>query len=435
MPKIRWTMILLCFFALAVSYIDRVNLAIAAPYIKRDLAISDTSMGLMLGAFFWTYALLQIPAGWLLDRIGARAGLALAVGWWSFFTILTGAMRSVSTLFGCRLFLGVGEAAVYPGGAKVIYAWFPKAERGMASGIFDAGPRAGTAIALPIVTSAIGIWGWEASFYVTGLIGFVWLACWIAIYKEPEDHHSVDPHQLTLLQEARGRPISENPQTIEPWYTLLRHRTIWGMMIGFFCFNFVNYFFLTWFPTYLVMAKGFSLGQLGTLGALPALMSIPGSLLGGWSSDQLFKRGVSLTASRKICLVAGLLVSSFITLAVLVDGIYVALLLFSIANAGLAFTAANIWTLPADVAPSPDRVATIGGLQNFASNLAGVVTTAFTGLMLSISGGSFAVPLTVAGAVSILGALAYLIIVGTLEPLYSKTQSEPPNGLSRPSPI
>ena len=135
MPKARWAMIALCFLAVAISYIDRINLAIAAPYIKNELGISDANMGLVLGAFFWSYALMQIPSGWILDRIGARAGLAIAVGWWSAFTMATGLARTLAVMFGCRLALGAGEAGAFPGSVKVVHSWFPQSERGIASGI------------------------------------------------------------------------------------------------------------------------------------------------------------------------------------------------------------------------------------------------------------------------------------------------------------
>ena len=189
------------------------------------------------------------------------------------------------------------------------------------------------------------------------------------------------------------------------------------MMIGFFCLNFVIYFFITWFPTYLVKARGFSLAQLGTLGLLPGLVAIPSGWLGGFVSDSLYRHGWSLTAARKTCLVGGMLTSSVITLSAFAPNVYVALLCFAIAYGSLAFTAASIWSLPGDVAPTPAHVASIGGIQNFASNLAGIVTTTFTGVMLTITSGSFVVPLTVAGGFCLLGAAIYLFMVGEIAPL------------------
>ena len=424
-PRIRWLMIVFCFFAIAINYIDRINLAIAAPHIKADLGLDDTSMGLVLGAFFWTYALMQIPAGRLIDRLGARAGLALAVGWWSLFTVFTSFGKGFTSLFAARLALGIGEAGGNPGCVKVVYSWFAKKQRATASGIFDAGPRAGSALALPLVAWLISTWDWETSFVVTGALGLVWVAIWLVFYREPEDMKGLDEIERQNLLEDRAAPVIEGNAKVDLW-SLFRHRNVWGMMIGFFCMNFATYFFVTWFPTYLTVAHGFSLKELGTLGAIPALMGIPGSLLGGVTSDALYRKGFSLTTARKTCLVLGMLLSSVIAFAAFTDSIAVILTLFSITYAGLAFTAANIWTLPADVAPASNYVATLGGIQNFAGNLAGIVTASFTGLMLSLSHGSFVVPLLVAGGICVLGALTFLFVLGKLEPLPITTTRKNP---------
>jgi ACS family D-galactonate transporter-like MFS transporter len=189
------------------------------------------------------------------------------------------------------------------------------------------------------------------------------------------------------------------------------------MMIGFFCLNFVIYFFTTWFPAYLTEARGFSLEKLGTLGLLPGAAAMPAGWLGGYLSDSLFRRGWSLTTARKTCLVGGLLTSSVVALAAIVPGDMAAIAFLSLSYAGLAFAGANIWTLPGDVAPTQAHVASIGGIQNFASNIAGIALTTFTGVMVSLTKGSFFIPLAVAGIISILGALSYLFIVGDIAPL------------------
>jgi ACS family D-galactonate transporter-like MFS transporter len=428
MPPARWTMIILCCLANTINYIDRANLAVAAPAMQHELAIDAAMMGLILSGFFWTYSVMQLPFGWFADRVGARISLALAVVWWSVFTALTAVARSVATLMGCRLLLGVGEAGAYPSCAKVAANWFPRSERALASSIFDSGSRIGSALSLPLVAWLIGSFGWRTSFVATGLLGIVWAVAWVMIYRDPEQHRSVTPEQLQRLQAERGTVKAAGGPRIA-WVSLFRYRTIWGMMIGFFCLNFVIYFFITWFPTYLVKARGFSLGQLGTLGVLPALVAIPGGWLGGFTSDALYRRGWSLTAARKTCLVGGMLMSSAITLSALAPNVYVALLFFAVSYASLAFTAASIWSLPGDVAPSPAHVASIGGIQNFASNLAGIVTTTFTGVMLTITRGSFVVPLTVAGGFCLLGAAVYLFVVGKIEPLPPLSgNATPPRG-------
>ncbi|MBR8299497.1 MFS transporter [Burkholderia dolosa] len=419
MPRIRWTMILMCFLANVINFIDRANLAIAAPSIRADLGLDAVGMGLVLSAFFWTYAFLQLPAGWFIDKVGVRVSLALAVGWWSAFTVATGAARGLAQLVGVRLMLGVGEAAAIPSFAKVAFNWFPRSERGLASSIFDSGSRVGSALSLPLVAWLISIVGWRGSFVVTGGIGIVWALAWWFIYRDPERYRAIAPDAVDALLAQRGAPAvadaTDGPKV--SWLDLFRYRTVWGMMIGLFCLNFAIYFFITWFPSYLLQSRGFSLASLGTWGMLPALLAIPGGWLGGYMSDSLFRRGWSATAARKTCLVVGMLLSSSIALSAFVDDVRVCVALFALAYASLSFAGANVWTLVGEVAPTPAHVASLGGIQNFAGNLAGIFITTFTGVMLAITKGSFVVPLAVAGALCVVGALSYLFVVGKIEPL------------------
>jgi MFS family permease len=415
MPRIRWLMVALCCVANMINYIDRANLAVAAPILQREFHFSPVLIGLLLSGFFWTYSVMQLPFGWIADRIGARLSLTIAVLWWSTFTAVTALARGFAGLFGCRLLLGVGEAGAYPSFAKVGVSWFPKSERAITAGIFDSGSRAGAAMALPLCAWLVGTYGWRISFVVTGALGVAWVVVWLLVYREPQDHPAVSAGELAALRAAQDKP-APRAESIR-WLALFRYRTIWGLMIGFFSLNFVIYFFITWFPTYLMQARGFSLNQMGTLGFLPAAISVPCEWLGGWTSDTLHRRGWSLTAARKTCLVGGMLLSSVITLSAFVSSAYLALALFALAYSALTFTAANIWSLPSDVAPTPRHVASISGIQNCAANLAGIVTTTFTGVMLMITKGSFLIPLSVAGGFCVLGALVYLFLVGKIEPL------------------
>ncbi|HEY0790134.1 MAG TPA: MFS transporter [Chthoniobacterales bacterium] len=413
----RWTMIFLCFLANAINFIDRANLAIAAPTIRTDLKLDAAVMGVVLSAFFWTYAGLQMPAGWFIDKVGVRVSLALAVGWWSLFTMSTGLARGIGQLMGARFLLGAGEAAAIPSFAKVAFNWFPRKERGLACSIFDSGSRVGSALSLPLVAWLIVTLGWRGSFVVTGLIGLIWALVWWFIYRDPEHYRSIAPEAVDALLAERGTPLNTNPETRVSWLDLFRYRTVWGMMIGLFCLNFTIYFYITWFPSYLLQARGFSLASLGTLGMLPALLAIPAGWLGGFTSDSLMRRGWGATAARKTCLVSGMLASSSISLSAFVESTGACLALLSLAYAGLSFAGANVWTLPGEVAPAPKYVASLGGIQNFAGNLAGIVTSTFTGVMLTVTKGSFVVPLAVAGGLCVVGSLAYLFVVGKIEPL------------------
>ncbi|OTP66867.1 MFS transporter [Caballeronia sordidicola] len=422
MRKMRWMVVFLCFLAIAINYIDRANLAVAAPQIEKALNIGPAQMGLVLSGFFWTYAFMQMPFGWFVDKIGGRIALPLAVGWWSVFTALTAAATSVAGMFGCRLMLGVGEAGAYPACVKLVAQWFKPAQRAFATSIFDSGSRVGAALSIPVVALIISSFGWEASFIATGALGIVWVLGWFVLYRNPS--------RGDLTGEEGAEPVVQPKATRKKitWLSLFRHRTLWGMMLGFFCLNFVIYFFITWFPSYLVQTRGFSLKSLGTLGMIPALISIPGGWLGGIVSDGLYKRGWSLTKARKTCMVGGMLLSSVITVSAFTTSTALMLASFGIAYGSLAFAAASIWSLPGDVAPTPDHVASIGGIQNFASNLAGIVITTFTGFMVQLTKGSFTVPLVVAGGFCVLGAFSYLVIVGKVEPLH--LPDDPPQDLA-----
>jgi ACS family D-galactonate transporter-like MFS transporter len=419
MPKIRWLIIWMCFLANAISYIDRANLAIAAPAVRAELGIDAAQMGLVLSAFFWTYAVMQLPAGWFIDKVGVRISLAFAVAWWSLFTIATGAARGVTQFIAARLMLGVGEAASLPSFTKTAFNWFPRSERGLACSIFNSGSTAGSALSLPLVAALIAAVGWRGAFVVTGVLGVVWALAWWFIYRDPEQYRAIAPAQVDALLAQRG--VAPPPAGVVTakisWLDLFRYRSIWGLMIGLFCLNFAIYFFITWFPSYLLQARGFSLASLGTWGALPAVMAIVGNWLGGYVSDRLIKLGWSHTKARKTCLVGGMVMASCIGFSAFAESNWLCLALFTLAYASLSFTGANVWTVASEIAPTPGHVASIGGIQNFAGNLAGIMITTFTGVMLVLTKGSFLIPLMVAGGLCMVGALSYLFLVGKVEPL------------------
>jgi len=415
MPRIRWLIIWTCFLANAISYIDRANLAIATPGIRAELGIDAATMGWVLSTFFWTYAVMQLPAGWFIDKVGLRVSLAFAVIWWSLFTAATGAARGVWQFVGARLMLGIGEAASLPSFTKTAFNWFPRRERAIACSIFNSGSTAGSALSLPLVTALILAVGWRGAFVLTGAIGIVWALAWWFIYRDPERYRAIAPLEVDALLAERAAPTATTVKI--SWCDLFRYRTIWGLMIGLFCLNFAIYFYITWFPSYLLQSRGFSLHGLGTWGALPAVMAVVGNWIGGYVSDRLLKLGWSPTAARKTCLVTGMALASSIGLSAFVESNWTCLALLTLAYASLSFTGANVWTVASEIAPTPGHVASIGGIQNFAGNLAGIMISAFTGQVLALTRGSFLIPLATAGGLCLVGALSYLFIVGKVEPL------------------
>ncbi|MEO3868792.1 MFS transporter [Nonomuraea sp. B12E4] len=418
--RVRWTMIWLAFGSITINYLDRANLGVALPYMTEDLDLSNTATGLLLGAFFWTYAAFLPGAGWLVDRFGPRRMMAFALGAWSIATMLVGAATGFVVLLLVRLLLGAVESPAYPSSSQVVARWFPTRERGMAASIFDSGGRAGTAFALPITTAVVAVLGWRGSFVAAGVVGLIYCAIWLRFYRDPDEHAKVTPGERDYIRAGGGMEAGEQ-MTPMPWARLFRYRTVWGMVLGFFCLSFVLYFFITWFPSYLVDARGFDLLTLGFFGMIPALLAIPAQWLGGWVQARLISQGRSVTYARKFPLVLGLVLSSVIVLAGIVEEAWLALALLALSQSALCFAASSLWALPVDVAPTTANVGSLAGIQGFASNLAGFVSPLVVGVLLDAFGGSYFVPLAVAGGVSLLGALVYGLVIRRIVPLGSDT--------------
>ncbi|WP_369201788.1 MFS transporter [Streptomyces sp. PU-14G] len=412
--RTRWGMIWLAFGAVTINYLDRANLGVALPHITKDLGLSNSVSGILLGAFFWTYAAFLPPSGWLVDRFGPRRMMVIAVAGWSVVTMLMGAATGFLVLLLLRLLLGAAESPAYPSSSKIVSRWFPARERALAASIFDSGGRAGTAIALPVCTAVIAVLGWRGSFVTAGLVGLLYCAVWLRFYRDPETHPRLTDAERDHIRD--GGATGGGGEAM-PWRHLFRYRTTWAMVLGFFCLSYVLYFFITWFPSYLVDARGFDLLNLGIFGMLPSLVAIPSQLLGGALQTRLIRAGKSVSFARKLPLVSGLVLSSVIFFAGTVDSAAAALALLAFSQCALTFAASGLWALPSDVAPAPGNVASLAGIQGFASNTAGFVSPLVVGVLLDATGGSYVVPLAVAGGVALLGALIYGLLLGRIAPL------------------
>ncbi|WP_232662463.1 MFS transporter [Pseudonocardia sp. TRM90224] len=419
--RIRYRILALAFVGLSLNYLDRANLSVALPFITHDLnlQLSNTEKGLILGAFFWAYDGAMLAAGWFSDKVGARKAFTFAAIWWSIVTALTPLARGFWSLFAFRFALGAGEAPAYPAATKAASRWFPRHERAFSTAVIDSGSRVGTVLALPVVTSLIAAVSWHFSFLVLGVVGLVWAGAWYWYYRDPLQHRHANAEEREYIA-AHGARLEENDDadaTAVRWRDLFRYRTVLGMMLGFFCLNFVIYFFLTWFPTYLKEARGLDLAQLGTLGTLPGITAIVAAWAAGLYADRLIRRGADVTRVRKTVMVGGLLGGAAIVFAAPATSVYVALGFLAISYASLAVAATGIWSLPGDVAPSSKHVASIGGIQNFASNIAGIISPGVMGLLLDLYSGDYLPSFLLAAIVSVIGALTYAFVVGRAEPL------------------
>jgi MFS transporter, ACS family, D-galactonate transporter len=411
---VRWLMIGIAALGLTIAYVDRASLSIAIPFIQQEYGFDQVWKGFILSAFFWSYAAFQIPSGWLIDKLGVRLVYSVAVIWWSFWTAMTAATQGVSSLIGLRLMLGIGEAPVAPCGVKVVSQWFPRHERAFAASVVDTGQQLGSALALPIITTLIAFSGWRMAFIVIGVVGLLWVFLWLTLFQTPRQSKRLPADELAYIEASRTGVSA--PASAVKWSDLLRHRTVWGMMLGYICRAYVVYFFITWYPSYLVDVHHFTLKQLGIVGAIPPFLAIISTWCGGLFSDYLVRRGASLGVARKIPIIGALVLASTIVFAAYAETTAVALAFLTLAMCSSAFAAGSVLALPADVAPTPETVGSIAGLQNFGSQIGGIFSPIVTGVLLAADHGSYRLPLISAAVVCVVGALIYALMV-KVEPL------------------
>ena len=417
--SVRWFPILaLVAFATTINYLDRTVLGIAAPYLTRELGLTAAGMGVVFSAFSWSYALLQIPGGIFLDRFGTRLTYSLALSLWSIFTAGMGLVHNLTTLGLTRIGLGIFEAPCFPANSRVLATWFPQHERARANSIYSFGQYAGIAfLSVPLfwVTQRLG---WRGLFFLAGGLGVAMGALWWLFYREPSESQSVNADELALIHAGGGGEYTGGRLKFS-WSSLgalLRHRQILGASLGQFGGNSTQVFFVTWFPTYLVNARGMDFMNAGLWTMLPYIGASAGVLVGGQISDRLLTRTGSANLARKLPIVGGMLLASTIIAANYVplgsDGLVIAIM--SLAFFGQGMTNLG-WTVISDVAPKK-LIGLTAGIFNFSANLAGIVTPLVIGFAYQASG-SFYGPLLYIGIVALVGAFAYSVILGDVKRL------------------
>jgi ACS family D-galactonate transporter-like MFS transporter len=421
--NVRWIPILaLVAIGTAINYLDRTVLGVAAPYLTKDLGLTPTQMGLVFSAFSWTYAALQIPGGIFLDRFGTRVTYFVAVFFWSFFTALMGVVSSLGGLIFTRLALGAFEAPCFPANSRVLATWFPQHERARANSVYSVGMNFGLGfLSVPLfwITQQFG---WRGLFLIVGGVGIVFSFFWWAIYRNPNEHKTVNQAELDYI-EAGGGGEYKGQRLDFKWRhigALLKHRQVIGASIGQFGGNSTLVFFLTWFPTYLVTARGMTFIKAGFMTSVPFIAAAVGVVLAGYVSDTILKRTGSANWARKLPIVSGMLLASTIILAnyVPADNNTLVIIIMSIAFFGQGMTNLG-WTVVSDIAPKK-LIGLTGGLFNFTTNLAGIVTPIVIGVTFQATG-SFVGPLVYIAVVALVGALAYSVILGDIHRLEVNT--------------
>jgi MFS transporter, ACS family, hexuronate transporter len=394
--------------ATTINYIDRQVLGILAPTLSRSLHWSETDYGDIVSWFSFAYALGFLGAGRLIDRIGVKRGLGLAVVTWSLAAVAHAFVVTATGFSIARAALGLGESAIFPGAIKSVAEWFPKRERALAAGLFNAGTNTG-AIVAPLVVPALTLWrGWQWAFIVTGALGILWLAFWIPLYRSPSAAGSVADEQRLIAGES--------------WWTLLAHRQTWAFAVGKLLADPVWWFYLYWLPKFLDAKYGIKLSGLA-IGLVAVYVTADvGSIGGGWLSSHLIARGWSVNRARKTAMLAMALLILPTALAPFARGAWLAIALVAIAAAAHQAWSANVYTLASDMFP-PSAVGSVVGIGAFSGAMAGVVFQRLVGRVLDANGGNYAPIFLYCGAAYLVAWTIMHALAPRLEPVASVSRN------------
>ncbi|MBD1551658.1 MFS transporter [Pseudomonas typographi] len=410
----RWFMLSLLLIATIINYVDRVNLSIAAPFMSKDLGLDKIQMGLVFSAFAWTYAFALVPAGFVADRLGSRLAYGASLVTWSLATVGQGLVGGFASLFGLRLLVGALEAPAFPANSRAVTVWFPARERGIASSIYVCGQYLGTALFTGALMWLATSWGWRHVFYSTGVVGVVFGLAWLYLYRDPGTCKKVSAEELAYIEEGGALVKSSEQRTRFSWRQvgeLMSYRQVWAICLGKFASTSALYFFLTWFPTYLIEERHMSTIKAGIFAVLPFIGATVGILLAGVVSDLLIRRGYSLSFARKLPLVVGSALGMSIVLVNFTDSNLVCIAVLTCAFFAQGIASAS-WAAVSEIAPK-ELIGLTGGITSLAANIGGIVTPIAIGAIVQTTH-SFANAFWFIGAVALIGTLSYSFLLGRL---------------------
>jgi ACS family glucarate transporter-like MFS transporter len=402
----RWGLLVLLFFAMLVTYAHRGALSVAVPFMSEDLHLNKAGIGVLLSGFFWVYSFGQVPAGWVVDRFGVKRAYSLGFAFWSAASALTGLANGFAALLGLRVALGMGQAIAFPATARAVANWFPDRERGTVTGIYLTGVRVGTALISWAGAAFLARYDWKWFFIVIGLVPLIWLWPWTRFLGKWE---------TAPMAEAGPRAAASSGTGFIESLFLLRQRSVLGIFLGFFAYDYAWVVFITWLPGYLMMERQFTAGEMGVYSAAPYLAMSVIIVLSGWLSDWLVSSGKNEITVRKVLILVGLAVGCLIVPAGMVQDKMAAVWLLTISLCGLGICSPNTWALTQAVCEKR-IVGTVSGIQNFGGNLGGILAPALTGFVAHATD-SFALALGLTGGVLVVGMLAYWFLVS--EPVYA----------------
>ena len=401
----RWIICGLLLLGTTKNYMDRQVLGVLKTTLQHDFSWNEIQYGNLVSAFQIAYAAGMLLVGGLIDRLGTRLGYALAMIFWSLASMGTALASSLTGFRMSRYALGFGEAAVFPASIKAVAEWFPKKERALATGIFNAGTNVGAIITPLIVPWIVLRWGWQGAFVGIGAIGFVWLFIWLLIYRKPEDHRGVSKAELDYIRSDPQEPVGKTK-----WVRLFPLRQTWAFAMGKFLTDPVWWFYLFWVPGFLQSKHGLALTGIGIPIMAIYLISDVGSVAGGWLSSSLIKRGRSVNAARKIAMLICAVGVLPVVFAYRVESTLSAVLLIGLAAACHQGFSANLYTLTSDMFPVR-AVGSVTGIGGMAGAIGGWLMAKVVGHVLEWTG-SYMIPFAMAGS----GYLLALIVIHALTP-------------------
>jgi len=423
LPGLRWWIVGLIFLATLINYVDRLTISVLAPVITRDLNLDRFQYGSIATWFLLAYTVSQGLSGKLYDRIGTRRGFSASITVWSLAAMAHSFVRGLAGLSIVRFILGFGEAGNWPGAAKTVAEWFPVRQRALGMAIFNSGAAIGSVVAPPLIVWLQLSFGWQTTFLVTGVLGFLWLGLWLLFYEKPEKHpwltyaeYDLISEDTSLLesedQEARGRPAV--PSATPRWRDLLRYRQVWGIVISRFLTDPIWWLYITWLPLYLSDVRGFDLRQIALFAWVPYVAADAGSLLGGWLSGFLIGRGWSVNSARKSVIAFAALLMPAGILAAVAESPLTALALIGLVLFGFQVWINNVQTLPSDFF-SDKAVGSVAGLGGTGAGFGAMLFTLTTGWVVKHF--SYVPILVAAGLLAPLGTLVLFALSGPIRRL------------------
>jgi MFS family permease len=399
--RVRYRVLGLTCLMAFMMYMERGAIGAVAPAIMREFHVDKISMGWAVSAFNWSYALFQVPGGWMADRFGPRIILAAAMAWWSVFTAATGFTFSASSLATTRFLFGMGEAAAFPAGSRALVRWLPVRRRAFGQGFQHSGSRLGAALAPALVVTLTALSGWRPVFYIFGAVGIVWAVVWYAYYRDyPREHAGINAEELAILGPAGSRPPSAARPAV-PWGLILRSRDLWYLSTIYFCYGWVLWLYLAWFPTYLREARHFTRLGMG-LASLPLLAATVTNVAGGLLSDRLAHQWNDLRRGRLMVSICGFAIAGIALLpGVLAAGAIAAMICLTIALAGLELTVSVSWAICIDI--GGDFSGSVSSVMNTWGNVGGAVSAVMVGYLATLFG--WTSPFLLASALCLFSAL------------------------------